>query len=428
MMIAPRVLPVAQETGMGIKTVNRPTVRKPWWTVLALLFALLVLGAGHGAAAQEQPFSKWLRDLRRDALAYGIKSSVLDAALKDVTPIERVLELDRRQPEFTLTFWKYLNGRVTEGRVKLGRELLEKHAALFEKVWRRYGVQPRFLVAFWGLESNFGKHTGSFPLIGALATLAHDERRSEFFRGELIAALSVMSRGDIPFDAKASWAGAMGNVQFMPSSYRDFAVDFDGDHRRDLWNSLPDVFASAANYLSRSGWRGDKTWGREVKLPSGFNLELADMKIRKSLAEWQRLGVRRITGGNLPNVNIDASLILPAGFNGPAFLVYQNFRTILVWNRSLLYAIAVGHLADRLTGGKPFLTPRPENEVALSRFDVMDLQRRLNAKGFDAGTPDGVIGPKTRDAIKSFQIREKLPQDGYPNAGLLERLRGTGGS
>lgn len=389
---------------------------------LGLLATLAPLPAG---AAQD--FASWLDGVRAEALAKGIRAQLLDKALADVQPLPRVLELDRKQPEFTLTFWRYLDRAVSDERIAHGKTMLARHRELLASVERRYGVQPRFLVAFWGLETNFGAHHGSFPLIAALATLAHDERRSEFFRQQLLAALEIMQRDSIPVDVKASWAGAMGHMQFIPTTYRDFAVDFDGDSRRDMWNSLPDAFASAANYLSRSGWNDKYTWGREVRLPPGFEPAHADLATAKPLAEWAGLGVRTMSGAPLPEVDIEASLVLPAGYQGPAFLVYRNYRTILAWNRSILYAVAVGHLADRLVGLPPLATPRPAQEVALSRQDVEDMQRLLAAKGYDAGPPDGTVGAQTRSAIKDFQKAAGLPADGYPSFGLLERLRGTGG-
>lgn len=386
--------------------------------------AAVVLSAAVVPAAEPPPFPEWMAKLKAEARTLGVSEKTLSGALDHVQPIGRVIELDRRQPEFTLTFWKYLNGRVTAKRIKRGRELLAKHRPLLEKVARKYGVQPRFLVAFWGLETNFGDYFGAFPVTGALATLAHDPRRNAFFRAQLLALLGIMDRGDIAFDAKGSWAGAMGHCQFMPTTYQQFAVDFDDDGRRDLWGSLPDVFGSAANFLSRSGWQGDKTWGREVRLPKDFDWDLAGLGVRKKLAEWQKLGIRRFDGRDLPRVDIDASVLLPAGHRGPAFLVYKNFRTILVWNRSLLYGVAVGHLADRIAGAGRLLTARPTKEVPLSRGDVMDLQRLLARRGFDVGTPDGVIGPLTRKAIRAFQKKASLPADGYADFGLLERLRG----
>lgn len=394
---------------------------------LAALLLASTGALGPAMAEPQVPFAEWLEGVRKEARAKGIAPSLLDSALSGIRPIKRVIELDRKQPEFTLTFWAYLNKSINALRIQRGREMLAKHRGLLQKAARKFGVQPRFIVAFWGLESNYGKHTGAFPLIGAVATLAHDPRRNKFFRAQLMAALTIMNRGDVDVRAKGSWAGAMGNFQFIPTTYRDFAVDGDGDGRRDLWNSYPDMFNSAANYLSRSGWRRGWSWGREVALPGGFYFENSGLRVRKTLKEWSALGVKRIDGGGLPQEDVKASIVLPAGFGGPAFLVYRNFRTILNWNRSILYAIAVGHLADRLIGGGPFKSKRPSKEVPLSRADVKDLQRLLTARGFETGGSDGVIGPKTRSAIKAFQKSAHLPPDGFPTIGLLERLRGPDG-
>ena len=394
---------------------------------LAALLLASTGALGPAMAEPQVPFAEWLEGVRKEARAKGIASSLLDSALSGIRPIKRVIELDRKQPEFTLTFWAYLNKSINALRIQRGREMLAKHRGLLQKAARKFGVQPRFIVAFWGLESNYGKHTGAFPLIGAVAPLAHDPRRNKFFRAQLMAALTIMNRGDVDVRAKGSWAGAMGNFQFIPTTYRDFAVDGDGDGRRDLWNSYPDMFNSAANYLSRSGWRRGWSWGREVALPGGFYFENSGLRVRKTLKEWSALGVKRIDGGGLPQEDVKASIVLPAGFGGPAFLVYRNFRTILNWNRSILYAIAVGHLADRLIGGGPFKSKRPSKEVPLSRADVKDLQRLLTARGFETGGSDGVIGPKTRSAIKAFQKSAHLPPDGFPTIGLLERLRGPSG-
>ena len=397
-----------------------PTLKK-YLLIFAVVAGSLFILTRQGVCTEN--FSEWLEGLRQEARAKGISEAILHEALDGLQPIPRVIELDRRQPEFTQTFWRYLDARVTEGRVERGRMLLELHAELLDSIEKQYGVQPRFLVAFWGLETNFGDYLGSFPVIASLATLAHDPRRSNFFRSELLAALSILDGGHI--NAKemlGSWAGAMGQPQFMPSTFVRFAVDADGDGRRDIWHSLPDIFASAANFLSESGWQGDKTWGREVRLPPGFNLELTGLEMEKNLAAWQALGVRKINGSDLPRVNMKASLILPAGHSGPAFLVYNNYRTTLQWNRSDLYAIAVGHLADRIAGKSPLVTARPASEQRLSRNQVEKIQRLLNAQGFDPGPIDGVIGSQTREAIKEFQRTAKLPADGHPTPELLEVL------
>lgn len=369
-------------------------------------------------------FIAWLDGLKREAIARKVRAETVERALAGVKPIERVIELDHKQPEFTQTFWSYLDRRVTEGRIERGQKLLQQHKALLSRIQKQYGVQPRYLVAFWGLETNFGDYTGKMPLIASLVTLAYDRRRSKFFREQLIAALQIMDRGDIPVDAVGSWAGAMGQSQFIPTTYREYAVDGDGDKRVDLWGSLPDVFASSSNYLSRVGWQGDRTWGREVRLPKNFDLELASLRTRKRLAEWQDLGVRRFDGRDLPAVDIAASVVLPAGRKGPAFLVYQNYRSIMVWNRSILYAIAVGHLSDRIgrrTG--PFLTARPANDTPLARTEVVEIQQHLIKLGHYSGQADGIAGSGTRRGAKSFQRSSGMPPDGHLDVSLLEALR-----
>ena len=371
-----------------------------------------------------EPFPEWLEEFQQEAIEKGIPKEFLNISMRGLHPIKRVVELDRRQPEFTLTFWRYLNNAINEKRINKGKEMLVRHRLILEKISNRYGVAPRFIAAFWGLESNYGEHTGIFSVIGAVATLAHDKRRSSFFRTQLLAALKIMSRGDVDYRIKGSWAGAMGNFQFIPTTYNDFAIDADDDGRRDMWNSYPDMFASAANYLSKSGWEKDWTWGREIKLPDSFELELSGLNIRKPLSFWRTLGVLRMDGHSLPNIEKQASIILPAGYNGPAFLVYNNFRTILAWNRSTLYAIAIGHLADRLIGGKPFKSKRPKIELRLSRNNIKDLQHLLMALGYKVGGSDGIVGPKTRISIKAYQKKNLLPADGFPTMELLETLRG----
>jgi membrane-bound lytic murein transglycosylase B len=317
-----------------------------------------------------------------------------------------------------------MDARMTPTRIERGRALLAEHAQLLAAVQRRYNVQPRFIVAFWGLESSYGENTGDFPLVAAVATLAWDSRRGGFFRQQLLDLLELIALGDVPADAEGSWAGAFGQMQFIPSTFRAYAVDFDGDGRRDLWNSLPDIFATAANYLSSIGWDGETTWGREVLLPIGFDYSLSGLEREGTLAEWSARGVGAVDGSPLPAANVRASLLLPGGINGgPAFLVYRNFRKIMSWNNSLLYAVSVGHLADRLAGGPDFATPRLLDEVPMSRAQTIEMQERLQGLGFDTGGADGRVGPKTRDAIMGFQQRLALPADGYPTVALLDQLR-----
>lgn len=316
-----------------------------------LLIGAFLAFAGQPAAAAD--FPSWLDELRKEALAKGISAATVDKTLANLEPIPRVIELDRSQPEFTLTFRNYMDRVVTPARIEKARARFDQHKTLLDEVSKKHGVQARFIVALWGIESDFGRLTGGFDVIPALATLAHDGRRSAYFRGELLNALRIVDQGHIaPPNMRGSWAGAMGQVQFMPSSFLRFAVDFDGDGKKDLWSTLPDVFASAANYLARSGWNGDQTWGRQVRLPEGFDPALLQPKVRKSLKEWQQLGVRRANGTDLPTVDIQASLVRPTEGkttgDEPVFLVYGNYETILKWNRSHFFALAVGHLADAI--------------------------------------------------------------------------------
>lgn len=395
-------------------------------TVWATAAATLIVGvlAMTPAGAQNIDFNAWLDGFKRDAAAAGISQATLEAALTGLQPIERVIELDRKQPEFTQTFWSYLDKSVTAERIERARRLLAENSNLLDRVHARYGVQPRFLVAFWGLESNFGEHTGGYSVIGALATLAYDARRSAFFRAQLLDALKIIDEGSIaPADMSGSWAGAMGQLQFIPSTFVSYAVDYDGDGHRDIWRSLPDVFASAANFLGSVGWRGDETWGREVRLPVDFDWDLSNLKVRKPIAEWQKLGVRRSDGGDLPVVELTGAIIVPMGHRGPAFLVYRNFDAILTWNRSILYAVAVGHLADRIAGAQRLAAKRPADDKALSRTEIEEMQTLLASLGYDPGDADGLAGAQTQMALKAFQRQTSLIADGYPTPDGLAALR-----
>jgi membrane-bound lytic murein transglycosylase B len=316
-----------------------------------LSFALILCVAAVPALAQPD-FGAWLQELRKEASGKGISEATLDAALTGIEPIPRVIELDRKQPEFTLTFDEYMQRVVPDSRVAKAREKLAENRELLNEVSRKYGVQPQFIVAFWGVETDFGRVTGGFKVIPALVTLAFDGRRSTFFRRELFHALTIVDGGHIkPQDMLGSWAGAMGQPQFMPSSFTGYAVDYDGDGRKDIWTTKADVFASAANYLASYGWRGDKRWGREIALPQGFDMALVGDKTSKPVSEWADLGVVLRDGTPLPKADLKASIIMPVKTGGPAFLTYGNYNVILKWNRSHFYALAVGHLADRIAGG-----------------------------------------------------------------------------
>ena len=300
-------------------------------------------------AADKKPFGLWLEDVKSEALANGIRKEIVDTAFANVKFKEKVVKLDRKQPEVTQTFQQYMEKRLPQSLVDQGRARLNENRAILEEVGKKFGVQPRFIVALWGVETRFGRYTGGFNVIEALTTLAYDNRRAAYFRKELMTALQILNENHIAVkDMKGSWAGAMGQSQFMPSSFINFSVDYDGDGRRDIWTTKADVFASAANYLAKSGWRYDQTWGREVKLPVGFDKELVSLKVKKPMADWQALGVRRIDGTDLPTRQLMGSLVQPKGGNGQTFLVYNNYRTILKWNRSTYFAMSVGHLADRI--------------------------------------------------------------------------------
>jgi membrane-bound lytic murein transglycosylase B len=315
----------------------------------SLLLVLAALCAGAPARAAEEDFAHWLAGVRQEALADGIRPATLDRALAGLEPLPRVIELDRQQPETVVSYAEYLRRVVSRERCEAARERLAQNRALLADIGRRYGVQPRFIVALWGIETSFGVASGKFPVIGSLATLAYDGRRSSFFRKELINALRIVDDGDIdPKEMLGSWAGAMGQSQFMPSSYLLYAVSYYDDGRRDIWHRRADVFASIANYLSQLGWHGDETWGRVVRLPAGFDRALIGPDIRKPLAQWRRLGLRRADGGLLPPAPIEASLLQPGGPEGPAVLVYDNYRALMKWNSSNYFATAVGLLADSM--------------------------------------------------------------------------------
>jgi peptidoglycan lytic transglycosylase B len=317
--------------------------------VLGLAGAIALAATGHAAAANPQDFHAWLDGVQKEARAGGISDGTLAVAFANLQPLPRVIELDRQQPEFTLTFEEYLARVVSEQRVEKGRRLMQEHAALLQSVARRYGVEPRFVVALWGVESDFGRLAGDFNVVAALATLAYDGRRSAFFRKELLDALRIVDQGNVSVAAMTgSWAGAMGQNQFMPSSFLTYAVDFDGDGRRDIWSSEPDVFASISNYLVREGWKPGESWGLLVRLPPAFDGTMIAMDQRKTAAEWRRLGVSEPDGSPLPDMQSTGSLTQPGGPGGAVYLVYDNYRTILRWNRSLYFATAVGLLADNL--------------------------------------------------------------------------------
>jgi membrane-bound lytic murein transglycosylase B len=389
------------------------------------VLAIVLIGLFSATAqAERQDFATWLDGVRQEAMTRGVTQATLDKALRLDHPIEKVIELDQRQPEFVDTFWSYLDKRINTDRIRKGRELLEKHKRLLASVENCHHVPPRFLVSFWAMETNFGQYTGGFPVIPALATLAHDGRRADFFREELLTALEIVQEGHIDASAMTgSWAGAMGQMQFMPTTFQHYAVDIDGDHRADIWHSVADAFGSAANYLNQIGWRDDEIWGREVRLPDNFDWRLTGLETKKSVNAWANLGVTQADGTPLPFSSSQGAVILPQGHAGPAFLVYRNFETIMAWNRSINYALSVALLADRFRGMPSLRLGRQADNRRMTRDDAMELQTRLNTLGFDAGKADGVIGTRGRQAVRAYQQATDLPADGYASMTLLEHLR-----
>jgi membrane-bound lytic murein transglycosylase B len=319
--------------------------------VAACALAASFLSVAH---AQQRPFDAWLLDFRSSALEARISPAIVDAALTGLTPLEQVIERDRAQPEFTLDFRSYLTRVVSQSRIEEGQIVLAEHGELLRNVGQRYGMPPELLAAVWGVESNYGRTQGDFLVVQALATLAYDGRRGRMFRSELLNALRILDQGHIDLHAmKGSWAGAMGQLQFMPSTFIDYARDGDGDGRKNIWGSAADALESAANFMSTM-WKPGLRWGRQVTVPAKFNVSLAGLATSKTLAQWQALGIRLPSGEALPRENVEASIIFPDnGRRDPAFLVYQNYRALLRWNRSHFFALAVGHLADRIAGGQP---------------------------------------------------------------------------
>ncbi len=309
----------------------------------------LAVSAMAGAVqANPVPFGAWVQQFKAEAVAQGISPQLLEQAFAGVTPDERIIVLDRKQPEGTMTLSQYLTRVVADARIREGRKKYQQYKPLLEQIGAQYGVQPRFIVALWGIETNYGSNTGGFNIVEALATLAYDGRRSDFFRSELMHAMQILQQGHVQLASfNGSWAGAMGQTQFMPSSFFSHAVDYNGDGHKDIWGTQADVFASIANYLRNVGWNDDLTWGREVRLPAGFDASQADMSIKKTLPEWSAAGVKNLDGSALPDKpEISGSIILPDGAGGRAFVVYNNFDCLLKWNRSKYFATAVGRLAD----------------------------------------------------------------------------------
>jgi lytic murein transglycosylase len=369
-------------------------------------------------------FQTWIKGFQARAVAQGIGTNTFDSAFRGVRYDPDVIKRDRNQSEFTKTIWDYLDSAASDTRIENGKSALRKHNAKLEAIEARYGVDKEVVVAVWGLESAYGNFKGSNDVVQSLATLAYDGRRGEFFEAQLVAALKILQNGDTsPRNMTGSWAGAMGHTQFIPTSYLEYAVDFTGDGKRDIWSDDPsDALASTAAYLARFGWVKGQPWGVEVRLPGGFDYALADRKVGKSPAQWAQLGVVDMTGQAVPNHGT-GSILLPAGGQGAAFMIFKNFSVIERYNTADAYVIGVGHLSDRIKGGSKIRGTWPRDDRALTFAERKEMQRRLTAQGFDTQGVDGKIGPKTIDAVRGFQRSEGAAPDGYASLRLLNSLR-----
>ena len=373
-------------------------------------------------SADASNFKQCIASLGARALERGIPQAIYQRETRDLEADMKILELMDRQPEFTKAVWDYIDQLVAERRINQGREMFTQNRAIFQRIEQTYGVDPYVVAAIWGIESNFGASAGDRDVIRSTATLACIGRRQEYFRAEFLAAIEIVARDDIQRARfKGSWAGAFGQTQFMPTTFKRLAVDFNGDGRRDLVDTVADALASTANNLSKNGWQRGVSWGYEVKLPRNFNYSLANRSVKKSAQEWASLGVRRVRDQALPNTQ--GYILAPAGARGPAFLMTQNFQVILRYNPADAYALAIGHLADRIRGGGPFESDWPRGEQVLSRAERVELQERLSALGLYTGALDGKLDEQTRAALAAYQRRTGISPDAFATVAVLERLR-----
>ena len=389
------------------------------WRCAAL--TMLVAAWPAGLVAQTD-FTECLARLETAAREGGVQSSTIETVFATVEPRERVITADRNQAEFIETFADYLGRRVNERRVSVGRALFQEHRNLLDRLTRTYGIPGQYIVAFWGLETNYGGYLGDVSVFDSLSTLACDTRRSGYFTDEFVNALRVVDRGDVePTAMIGSWAGAMGQTQFMPSNYLRFGVDGNADGRVDLWGDVADALASAANFLRALDWIPELRWGREVHLPQGFDFALAGRDRRRPLAEWAAAGITDTNGAPLPALALPAAVVVPSGADGPAFVVYENLDVIMRWNRSESFALTVGHLADRIAGGAALSRTPPQGE-RIARSQIVVLQQLLEREGYEVGVADGIFGPQSRSALRSLQSNRGWIADGYPSAEVLARL------
>lgn len=379
-------------------------------------------------AEHSQKFALWVTEFSAIARKAGINENTLHIAFDPIRFLPNVIELDRAQPEFTRSVWDYLDNALSAQRITRGREKLQQLGTKADAITARYGVPTEIVIAIWGIESNYGSNYGNIPTIDALATLGFEGRREAWARSQLLAALKILQNGDIDRSQMiGSWAGAMGQTQFLPSNFLAYAVDADGDGRRDLWGSAADVMASTANFLASAGWQAGQPWGTEVRLPPGFDYARADDSVRQTSAAWAKEGVQSMNGTPLPAL-ADSSIWLASSARGPAFLIGPNFRTILRYNNSTSYALAVSLLAQRLAGGPSVQAPWPRDVQTLTRSQLLTMQTILNTRGFNCGTPDGMMGPATRRGVRQYQRSLGLPADGYPSMELLQHLQQSSGA
>jgi lytic murein transglycosylase len=391
--------------------------------VAGVLMASLFFQPAFAQCRNSGSFERWLDGFKQEAAAQGISRAVIAAALSDVAFDPAIIKKDRGQGVFSQTFLQFA-GRMADGyRIGHGANRLKSHAGLLARIEQQFGVPPPVVVSFWGLETDFGANNGNLPVLRSLATLAYDCRRPDMFREELLYALRIVERGDLaPDEMRGAWAGEIGQTQFSPQAYYKYAVDFDGDGRRELIHSVPDVLASSANLLAKNGWRRGEPWLEEVDVPANLPWDQADLKIKHPRAQWAQWGVRRADGTPLRADNMPASLHLPMGRFGPAFLAYRNFDAFLEWNQSLVYATTAAYFAARLAGA-PKVGRGNGNPENLGPREIAELQRILHRLGYDVGKIDGKLGLQTRDGVKKAQMKLGLPADSYPTAELLDRLR-----
>lgn len=389
--------------------------------------ALLALGLPFGAAPAlaEAKFEAFIQSLWPIAKANGISRELFDAAFADITePDPAVLKLAQNQPEFTSTTSAYLVKAVTPIRIETGQAMKAQEAKLLTAIEKKYGVDRHILLGIWGMESNFGKDKGSMKVMRSLATLMYAGRKKQYAREQFVAALKILKRGVVkPESFTGSWAAAMGHTQFIPTSYLSYAVDWTGDGVKDIWNSKEDALASTANYLARAGWKSDRPWGWEVTLPPKFNRALIGRSKWRSVAEWEKLGIARADGKEFQSPQAETFVMVPQGVDGPRFLVTRNFLAIMDYNISHSYALAVGHLGDRIRGLGPIIAQWPDASFDLSFEQRVELQRRLSAMGFETGGSDGRFGARTYEAIIAYQKKAGLPLDGTPSVKLLEYIK-----